>query len=335
MKRSPVSLEEVAGWDNLMHAAYRAARGKRRRAAVEAFFTNLDDELMTLQAEILSGRVPVGQCRRFYVFDPKCREIIAPAFRERVLHHALMSVIGPVLDRGLVDDSFACRVGKGSLAAVHRVQHHARRFSWFGKLDVRKYFASIDHRLLMSALERRFKNERLLALVWRIIDAHHETTGRGLPIGALTSQNFANFFLSPFDRWLLDQPQVHGIVRYMDDVLWWCDCRKDAIAIASRAEEFLATRLSLTIRSPTIVNRSERGVTCCGFRIFPGIIKLTRRRKERYRAARNRWERRFHRGEESALCLQAGYASALAMTTPAHSVAWRRRELELHPSAEV
>jgi len=115
MKRSLVGLDAVADWHNLAAAFHRAAAGKRTRPQVQRFAANLDYELASLRREILAGTVEVGRMRRFRIRDPKPRIIHAPCFRERVLHHALMAHVGPVLDRALVDDTYACRVGGGAL----------------------------------------------------------------------------------------------------------------------------------------------------------------------------------------------------------------------------
>ncbi|MEO1616729.1 MAG: reverse transcriptase domain-containing protein, partial [Planctomycetota bacterium] len=296
VKRSKASLEDVVDWCNLVQAASRAGKGKRDRIAVRRFFSNFDFEINRLRDTVLSGNVRLGEFRRFLVHDPKPREICAPAFRERVLHHALINVIGPTLDRVLIDDTYACRIGKGSLAAVKRVQHHARRYSWFGKLDVRKFFGSVLHSTLAEPIERRIKDQRLLDLIWQVIDCYHETPGRGLPIGTLTSQNFANFYLSGFDHWLAGQTEVRGTVRYMDDVVRWCDCGHDAREIADRATQYLDHKLSLAVRDPIVINRSNHGVTYCGYRVFPGTIKLTQRRKRRYQHLRAECEYDFRRG---------------------------------------
>ncbi len=196
MRRSPLGLEAVADWHNLAAAFHRAALGKRRRPEVQRFAADLDAELARLRRDILAGTVAVGEARRFSIRDPKPRIIHAPCLRERVLHQALMARMGPILERALVDDTYACRVGKGSLAAVMRVQQHCRRWPWWAKIDIRSYFATIDHGILMDLLVRRFKDPGLLALIRRILAAHQDAPGKGLPIGALTSQQFANFYLA-------------------------------------------------------------------------------------------------------------------------------------------
>ena len=103
---------------------------------------------------------------RFEIRDPKPRAIFAPCFRERVLHHALMDRIGPVLDRALINDSYACRAGKGTLAATARVHEHVRRFPWYAKMDVRAYFASIRHSILMERTPPPHQRETTCLLSW-------------------------------------------------------------------------------------------------------------------------------------------------------------------------
>jgi len=187
VKRTRIELEEVAGLGNLAAAAFRAAQGKRSRPDVAGFLGRVDDELAEMRRAILEGSIEVGRGQRFEIRDPKPRRIFAPCFRERVLHYALMALVGPVLERTLVDDSFACRTGKGTLAAVKRAQHHVRRFPWYAKLDVRAYFASVDHAILHERLGRVLKGPPLLHLIGRIIGSHQDAPGRGLPIGSLTS----------------------------------------------------------------------------------------------------------------------------------------------------
>ncbi|MCP5197407.1 MAG: RNA-dependent DNA polymerase [Gammaproteobacteria bacterium] len=271
--------------------------------------------------------------RSFHIRDPKPRVIHAPCFRERVLHHALMAHVGPVLDRALVDDTYACRVGKGALAAVHRVQHHLCRWPWYAQIDIRAYFASIDHAILLALLERRFKDRGLLALLARIVEAHPTEPGQGLPIGALTSQHFANYYLAGLDRWLLEKCRVRGLVRYMDDLVWWGDS-KDAVRDALvQASTYAQERLRLTIKTPVQIGRSRAGLIFCGYRILPGRLLLSRRRKRRYAECRRNWENAYVAGQIDAQMLQAGYATALAITAHADAVAWRREQLRRHPLA--
>jgi retron-type reverse transcriptase len=332
MKRVTISVDEIASWSNLTRAVERAARGKRHRADVVTFLAHFDANLTTLQAQILDGTVPVGVMSRFHIRDPKPRVIHAPCFRERVLHHAVMAFVGPVLERVLIDDTFACRTGKGTLATVQRCQHHVRRFPWYAKMDVRQYFASINHDVLKERLRQRLKGRALLALLERIIDAHHEAPGTGLPIGALTSQHFANFYLNPLDRFCLETCRVAGYVRYMDDFVCWEWSRQQAVSLVRQARDFLHLELKLTLKDSVQVNQSARGLPICGYRVFPGTLRLARSRRQRYLRAKRHWERQFCAGALSARALQAGFAAALAITAHADAAAWRRQALAFAPA---
>ncbi len=142
-----------------------------------------------------------------------------------MLHHALTLVCEPVFERLLIADTFACRRGKGREAAVERAKQFARRYPWFLKLDIRKYFNSIDHERLLWLLGRKFKDRRLLDLFGRIIASYEVTPGRGVPIGSLTSQHFANFYLAGLDRFVKEGLRAGGYVRYMDDFVVWDENR--------------------------------------------------------------------------------------------------------------
>lgn len=326
-RRSTVRLEDVAALDNLAAAFWRAARGKRRRPDVAAFAARLDAELAALQAEILAGRVPVGTMRVFRIRDPKPRTIHAPCFRERVLHHALMAHVGPVLERSLVADTFACRPGRGTLAAVRRAQELSRRHPVVAKLDVRAYFASIDHGVLLSLLRRRIQGAGVLGLLQRIVHSHQAAPGRGLPIGALTSQHLANLYLAGVDRRVLDGHGL-GLVRYMDDVLVWGPDFETVRRVVGEVVGYAAEVLRLEIKPGWQPVRVGRGVPLCGFRVYPDRLLLTPRRQRRYRQARRRWEAAYGLGLIDARTLQAGYAAARAVTAHADAAEWRRSDLE-------
>lgn len=331
MRRSSLGLDDIADWHNLAAAFYRAAKSARNRAAVAAFHATLDKNLARLRAEILSGEIRLGKMASFQIRDPKVRLIHAPDFRERVLHHALMAHVGPILDRALVDDTFACRKGLGVLNAVHRCRHHLQRFPRFVQIDIRSYFASIDHEVLFCQLCRKFKNARLLELLHKIIYVFETAPGKGLPIGALTSQHFANFYLSPMDRCLLNHASVRALVRYMDDLVWWTDDRAQARVTLDEVRDFANQELLLTIKEPQKSGRSRDGLLFCGYRILPGALLLSRRKKRRYSERRRYWEQSFLKGEIDILTLQRNYASVYGMTCHADARAWRREQLKRHP----
>lgn len=322
MKQSRVTLIDVAEWSNLGRAAHTAGLGKRDRPEARAFIRDLDANLNRLGAMIRDNTVEVGRSREFHIHDPKPRVIHAPCFEERVLHHAITNHVGPVLDRSLINDTFACRKGKGTIAAVQRCQQHVRRFPWFAKLDIRHYFGSIDHEILKAQLRRKFRDAGLLGLLDRIIDAHHSSPGCGLPIGALTSQCLANSYLGRLDRFLLEQRRVCGMLRYMDDFAFWGRSRLEVRQHVAAVKCFVADELALDVKLPGQINRSDHGITFCGYRVFAGTIRLAASRRRRFRVTQRKWERAWLEGRISSQELQRGYAAALAITAHADSRQW-------------
>ncbi|MEM7201929.1 MAG: reverse transcriptase/maturase family protein [Planctomycetota bacterium] len=333
-KRTRVTLEDVAGWDHLAAAFWRAARGKRDRPEVMRFERQLRLELRRLREDILDGSGPLGTYQTFMIHDPKRRTIHAPAFRDRVLHHALAAKIGPALDRALVDDTYACRPGKGTLAAVQRAQDLLRRHPWLIQTDVVRFFDSVHHGVLREVLERRLKGS-VLALCGRVLSGYESEPQRGLPIGALTSQYFANSYLGGLDRLLSEELRVRGMVRYMDDLVWWCSSRREAVDALNRVSAYVGTSLALRLRPKVRLQRSAAGLSFCGFRIRRGTLRLSRRRCRRYVAARQRWELSFREGWIEAGELQAGYASAWATTQHADARNFRRADLLRHAPPEI
>ena len=335
MRRSLVRIEDVADLRTLNWAFWRASRGKQRRVEVQRFAQNLNQELASLSRELLDGSVELGRAHRFIIHDPKRRWIYAPVFRERVLHHALMRFVQPVLERSLVDDVYACRPGRGSLAAALRARDHTTRNPWSVKVDVQRFFDSIEHERVMEQLARRIKGPRVLDLCRRILAAHEPWPGRGLPIGSLTSQHFANSYLAPFDRFLLNDPRVRGMVRYMDDVVWFCGERQSAGDTLAEARSFLGRELGLVLKTSAQLLPRSRGLSLCGFRIVDGVLRLGRRRRQRYRAARLAAEAAYRAGEISSAQLQRLGDVALAITAHASATEWRRRDLARLPPPEA
>ncbi|MCP4399318.1 MAG: RNA-dependent DNA polymerase, partial [bacterium] len=222
MKRAGNLFEEIACFHNLRLAAYKAfLGGKKFTPRAAAFYLNLEQELLVLEQELLSGSYRPAPYNSFIIYEPKKRRISASDFRDRVVHHAICNLLEPLLDKSLIFDSYACRTGKGSHAAVKRAQHFACRFRYCLKCDIRKYFETLDHQRLKQLLARKIKDPRLLDLLGVIIDhaVPEYQPGKGLPIGALTSQLFANLYLGELDHLVKECMRVKGYLRYMDDFL--------------------------------------------------------------------------------------------------------------------
>lgn len=325
MRRAGNLLEPLVDRENLRRAVAKALLGKRNRPDAGEFTTRLDENLTALAEGIRDGSYKVGRFHQFVIHDPKERIITAPCFSERVLHHAIMNVCEPVLERWLIPDTYACRVGRGRLAALDRARHFSRRNAWFLKLDIRKYFDSIPHDALLRRLGRRFKDRRLLDWFERIVRAFRGPLGRGLPIGSLTSQHFANFYLGWFDRFVKESLRIHGYVRYMDDMLIWGHDRATLQQMLVACREFLSDELALAVKPHPYMNRTEHGCDFLGCRVFSSHLTLNRRSRLRFRRKLSDLESQFDAGLISEAELQQRATSVTAFTRTPGVSAWRFR----------
>ena len=325
MKRIGNLFERVVDRDNLRLAFLKASRGKRHRDDQRRFEANLEVELTRLREGLLAGDYPVGDYRRFTIFDPKEREICAASFGERVLQHALMNVCEPYFDRWMVAQTFASRTGMGQTAAVTQARACAARHAWFLKADFRKYFDSIPHIGIQRLLARRFKDRAVLDWFFRILAAYEKTPGRGLPIGNLTSQFFANLYLDALDREVLGRGFAY--VRYMDDFVAWSDDRRRLVELRAELTAFARDVLDLAFKQVPYVNRTRHGMDFLGMRIFPQSVRLSRASKLRYSRTVRAYEWRFAHGRMGERELQDRLTALTAFTLQAEAAAWRRRQM--------
>lgn len=281
MKRAGNLIEKIADIDNLFDAYYKARRGKQHKYAVKQFARYIEDNLPALRRQILSGNIEVGAYHRFKIYDPKERVICAAPFSERVLHHAIMNVCKPVFERHLIYDTYATREGKGIYQAIAKARRGMLKHNYVAKLDVRKYFDSISHRLLKVRLQRLFKDKKLLAIFDKIIDSYSVEPTRGIPIGNLTSQYFANYYLSATDHYIKETLQVPVYVRYMDDMLLFADSKEQLDAYVKEVTQFIEQTTLLTLK-PCVKNRVEIGISFLGYRLYPHKIRLNGGSKKRF-----------------------------------------------------
>lgn len=307
----------------LRAAAQRAARGLARRRSAAAFLCELDGECLQLQRELRDGTYTPGPFHHFHVRDPKPRRIAVAPFRDRVVHHALCCALEPVLERAADPDSYACRKGKGTLAAQKRARAHARAFDWFAKVDVYHCFETMDAERLLVRLHTVAKDERTRALLTRIVRGGM-VNGRGLPIGNLTSQHFANFALGTLDACARARC-VAGYVRYMDDVLVFGHSRTevrahaDALALCMQTELGQIEKLAARRIGPV-----HSGVPFLGFRIWPGLVRLDGARRRRFLARMRGLDRAIAGGLMSEADAARRASAAVAWASQADTLALRR-----------
>lgn len=281
MKRIKHLMPLIEDIDNLRLAFWKASKGKRYSSSVLSYQSNLESNLQLLQRQIKTGDILVGNYRYFKIYEPKEREICASAFSEQVLHHALMNVCHDYFDRMLIYDTYASRKGKGTYAALDRAQSYTKKYDWYLKLDVKKFFASVHHDVLKAQLYRRFKEKRLLSIFYEVIDSYEASDDRGLPIGNLTSQYFANFYLAGLDSFIKEKLKVKAYVRYMDDMILWHTDKHVLKRCLAEIESYVSHQLRMEFK-PIQLNKTRHGVPFLGYRLFDYHIRLLQKSKKRF-----------------------------------------------------
>jgi len=333
---------QIASFESLLAASRRAVCGKRSKPGPARFMARLETELLRLERELKAGTWRPGGYVTMEIFDPKHRIISAAPFRDRVIHHALCGVIEPIFERGFIFDSYANRVGKGTHRAIDRYEAFRDQFRHVLRCDIWRYFPAIDHVILKSDLRRRIACDQTLWLADAIIDSSNPQEPvnlyfpgddlfvpflrrRGLPIGNLTSQFFANVYLDRLDHFVKEVLRAPGYVRYVDDFALFHD---DVAVLADwrrRMESFLAgRRLRLHPRKTFIVPTAEPACFLGLVMFAGGRRRLPEDNVRRFRARLRRLRDLYHANQidwpEVNRHIQPWIAHA------EHADTWRLRE---------
>lgn len=300
--------ERITEFDRLEEAYRNARKGKRYRDETLLFSSNLDENLLTIQQQVREGTFQFGPYRKHWVYVPKKRVIMALPFHSRVVQWAVYQELNPFYDRQMIEDSYACREGKGSLAAALRLQYWMRQADskpgdWYViKLDISKFFYRINHKVLLDILRRRIKDERLMALLQKIVEANGEKFGLprftspedieddewindvGMPIGNLTSQLFANIYLNELDQFCKHKLKIKRYARYMDDVTIVAPSKEAAQMWLAEIKAFLTEVLGLDLNRKTAV-RPLGKVEFVGFIVSAHDLKLRKQTVRRMKRA--------------------------------------------------
>lgn len=284
--------EKVYDFQNLYDAYLSARRGRRSRDVVVRYELNLEEELITLQNELIYQTYRPGRYRAFYTHDGKTRLILAAPFRDRVLHHAIASVIEPIFEAGYYAHSYACRPGKGTLAGIRQLEKMLHSFGdkkvYCLQADIRHYFASIDHDILKKLLRKKIGDRQLLWLLDTIIDStnNNETERQyGIPLGSYTSQIFANIYLTELDRFIKQDLHIKHYLRYMDDFIILSTDKRELHEARRRIGAFLEDKLLLELNRKTSIFPASAGIDTLGYRIFPKKRILRKRMIRKMRRA--------------------------------------------------
>jgi len=296
MKRIKNLYPRIYDFEQLYYAYCQAKMNKRYKNEVLDFTANLEENLINLKNHMIHRTYKVGRYRQFYVYEPKKRLIMALPFRDRVVQWAIYSILNPIFAKGYISDSHGCVMGRGTLSAVKRLQYWLKKIGkspkkhYYLKLDISKYFYRVDHAVLLDIIRRKIDDPDLMWLLEVIVKsedmafglpqgyAAHETDERlsdkGMPIGNLTSQMFANIYLNELDQYVKRVLQVRYYIRYMDDMIILSSDKTELHRLRSEIEIFLEEKLRLNLNNKTYIRPITLGIDFLGYKIWPTHVKL-------------------------------------------------------------
>ena len=273
--------------ENLEIAFEKARERKSRKDYVIKFENNLENELRNLSLELKSLTYKPRFLKRFIVRDPKTRTIHASAFRDRVVYHALVNIIEPIFERIFIHDSYASRINKGTLNGVLRFEEFMRKVSKNGRLiknaidnnqiigyalkaDIKHYFETVDHEILISLIKKKIKDDKVIWLINQILSNYDaEIIGKGMPLGNLTSQFFANVYLNELDYFVKHKLKAKYYIRYVDDFIILHNDKKVLEGYLDEINNFIMNNLKLELHpTKSKIVPLSKGITFLGYRIF-------------------------------------------------------------------
>jgi retron-type reverse transcriptase len=287
--------EKIISLENLFIAWTEFKKGKTNKEDVADFEINLEDHIFKLHEDLKSETYKHGKYFSFFVYDPKRRHIHKASVRDRLVHHAIHRITEPKWNKIFIFDSWSSRKNKGTHGAVKRLQRFGLKLShnytitlWVLKLDVRKFFDSINHEILLKILEQHTPDKKLMRLLKEIINSYSP----GLPLGNLTSQLFANVYLDKLDQFVKHELRIVGYIRYADDFLLLSTNRELLVEYLDKITTFLHEQLHLNINSKkTELKRYTSGIDYLGYVCFPNHSVL--RTKTKWRMFRRANKKNF------------------------------------------
>lgn len=333
--------EKIWNFENLYRAHCKARRNKRTTREVIAFEMNLSENLTRLSDMIRDGSYRVSEYYTFQVYDPKVRSIHALHYRDRVVQHCICDeVLAPTLDRRLIYDNAACRLGKGTHFAMHRLVGFMSDFykkngcdGWFLKCDFRKFFDHIDHAVLKEKLRRVFSDESFLRLLYTIVDSYEKEAGVGLPLGNQTSQWFAIFYLDGFDRLVKERLHIRYYSRYMDDCVLLHEDRDYLRRCLSSLTAYATEKLHLSFNEKTEIFPVKNGVNYLGWHFYLSpsgkiVRKVRQGTKTKYKRRLADFEKRYKEGTLDLSKMKQTLLSYRAHLSFGHTYRLQRKVLD-------
>ena len=302
--------QEISSFENLYFAYRKARKGKRGKVPAAEFERRQEEELLALEEELRQQSYQPGAYDNFLIHEPKKRLISAAPFRDRVVHHALCRVIEPIWEKRFIHDSYANRVGKGTHRAIDRAQKFSRSYPYVLQCDIKQFFPSIDHAILHTELACLIKDDKIIWLCDKILESGEDVLSesydmvyfagdmlfsknraRGLPIGNLTSQFWANVYLNSFDHFVKRELGCKAYLRYVDDFLLFSESKAELHRWRKAIIQKMAS-LRLTIHEEKAqVFPVKTGMPFLGFRIYPEYRHLKR---QKYINFRRKFKNLYH-----------------------------------------
>ncbi len=269
---------QLCSYENLYLAFRNARKGKTLKPYVVEFDHKFKENLLQLRTELLLHSYKPKPLQTFILRDPKTRKISKSHFRDRIIHHALCNIIAQLFEKEFIYDSFANRLGKGTFKAIERyeyfqrkVSHNYTRTSFVLKADIKKYFDNVSHDLLLEIIKKKISDQKILWLIKTILSNHKtEKEGKGMPLGNLTSQFFANVFLNELDHFVKETLQAKYYIRYVDDFVILHKSPEVLRQYMKEIDTFLTEKLDLQLHpEKSKIIPSQKGTEFLGMRIFP------------------------------------------------------------------
>jgi len=293
--------KEICARDNLELAFEKSRKGKTNKSYVKIFEENLDKELSLLEHELKTETYQPKRLKRFIVRDPKSRVIHSSHFRDRVVYHAIINVIGPIFEKSFIHDSYASRKEKGTLNAVKRFDRFKREVSngkqvknaidnnqvtgYVLKADIRKYFERVDQDILLRILRKKIKDLKVIHLIEKIlINFDTKNEKKGMPLGNLTSQFFANVYLNELDYFVKNQLKAKHYIRYVDDFVILHKDKNVLEEFKDKISIFLKEQLSLELHEQkSKIMSLSNGISFLGYKIWYHYKLPNRRNKRKFK----------------------------------------------------
>jgi len=263
---------------NLLLAWKEFIIGKKSRKDVQEFQRSLMSNIISLHLELRNKTYKHSKYEGFKISDPKPRDIHKAKVRDRLLHHAIYRVLYPFFDRTFIADSYSCRVNKGTHKAIDRfrnftyqVSKNHTRTAWVLKCDIRKFFASIDQKVMLEIIKGYIPDQDIFSLLSEIVGSFHSTEkGKGLPLGNLTSQLFINIYMNEFDQFMKHKIKAKYYIRYADDFVILSDDKSWLVGILPKISDFLENKLNLHLHPKKVsITTIASGVDFLGWILFP------------------------------------------------------------------